>query len=46
METKDARRSPAYLLATWCVTRAVLLLLVLVPMIALPFWRASRYRAA
>ncbi|MFY4720552.1 glycosyltransferase 87 family protein [Streptomyces sp. LaBMicrA B280] len=29
METKDARRSPAYLLATWCVTRAVLLLLVL-----------------
>ncbi|MER6332600.1 glycosyltransferase 87 family protein [Streptomyces sp. NPDC001034] len=29
METKDARRSPAYLLATWCVTRAVLLLFVL-----------------
>ncbi|WP_327230123.1 glycosyltransferase 87 family protein [Streptomyces murinus] len=29
METKDARRSPAYLLATWCVTRVVLLLLVL-----------------
>ncbi|MEU3026244.1 glycosyltransferase 87 family protein [Streptomyces incarnatus] len=29
METKDVRRSPAYLLATWCVTRAVLLLFVL-----------------
>ncbi|MFR9791623.1 glycosyltransferase family 87 protein [Streptomyces sp. MB22_4] len=29
METKDARRSPAYLLATWCVTRAALLLFVL-----------------
>ncbi|MFH8340978.1 glycosyltransferase 87 family protein [Streptomyces sp. AM6-12] len=29
METKDVRRSPAYLLATWCVTRVVLLLFVL-----------------
>ncbi|MEU2357831.1 glycosyltransferase family 87 protein [Streptomyces misionensis] len=28
METKDARPSPAYLLATWGVTRAVLLLFV------------------
>ncbi|MEW2619563.1 glycosyltransferase family 87 protein [Streptomyces sp. NPDC048106] len=29
METKDARRSPAYLLAIWCGTRVVLLLFVL-----------------